>query len=269
MKKELSTLVNRLNNTALYENEVIPWSSPVLSFGDVSSAKIATIGLNPSNREFVDRNGKELDGVHRRFHTLNSLGIRSWSEATEEHISVMLDCCYDYFTRNPYDGWFKKLDHLISGTLISYYFPSNQACHLDLIPYATSRKWTELTISQKFTLLENSVDTLGLLLKNSSIKLLVLNGQTVVENLEKISNVIFEKTLMPNWALPRKSGDWISGYAYKGVIKSLGGVKLKNDINVFGFNHNIQSSFGVTKKVQISIKNWISESSKNIFHETI
>ena len=269
MTKELSILVGRLNNTTVHETEVIPWSSPVLSFGNLSSAKVATIGLNPSNREFVDINGKELEGRDRRFPTLNSLGISSWCEANEKHMSVMLDCCYDYFTRNPYDSWFKKLDYLISGTLASYYFPSNQACHLDLIPYATARKWTDLSLEQKTVLLETSADTLGILLKNSSVKLLILNGQTVVDNLERISNVLFEKSLMPDWTLPRKIGDGVFGYAYKGAIRNLGGVRLKNEINVLGFNHNIQSSFGVTKKVQNAIRDWISESAKNVFHETI
>lgn len=268
MKDELLILVKRLNRTVNHKTEVIPWSSPVLSFGNLSVAKIATIGLNPSNREFVDEAGKELDGAERRFHTLRSLGINNWNETTENHLSIILDSCNEYFSRNPYDSWFKKLDHIISGTSMSYYFPSRQACHLDLIPYATARKWAELTLKQKILLLENSADTLGLLLKNSSISLLVLNGQTVVDNLEKISDTKFERTLKSNWSLPRRVGRRVPGYAYKGVIKNIAGIKLRNEIKILGFNHNIQSSFGVTKSVQISIRNWVSESAKKVFNAT-
>jgi hypothetical protein len=264
MTDELSILVHRLNNATLQETDVIPWSSPVLSFGNLSSAKIATIGLNPSNREFVDVDGQELIGTNRRFHTLNSLGITNWSEADEKHMSIILDDCYHYFSRNPYDNWFRKLDYLISGTLMSYYFPSKQACHLDLIPFATARKWTELTFDQKNILLESSADTLGILLRDSSVRLLILNGQTVVDNLQKISNVSFKKSLMPNWTLPRKRGKGVLGYAYRGTVHNLGGIKLKNEIHVLGFNHNIQSSFGVTKDVQDAIRNWITKSAKNI-----
>jgi hypothetical protein len=265
MNQELSILIDRLGNSALLGTEVISWGCPVPSFGDLSLARIATIGLNPSNREFVDEQGKELDGVDRRFHTLNSLGIEKWSEASQQHLKSIWYLCQNYFSRNPYDTWFKRLDNIISGTAMSYYFPSGQACHLDLIPYATASKWTSLTTDQRTLLLEIAGDTLGLLLKNSPVELLILNGQTVVDNLQKIADVEFERIHIPEWTLPRKSGDGVLGYAYKGNIRTLGGIELQREICVLGYNHNIQSSFGVTNQVQTAIKNWISYSSKQIF----
>ncbi len=51
-------------------------SLPVLAFGDLFKAGIATVGLNPSRREFLDNHGRELDGPKRRFETLGSLGAR-------------------------------------------------------------------------------------------------------------------------------------------------------------------------------------------------
>jgi hypothetical protein len=265
MNKELSILVDRLNDRALLETEIIAWGCPVPSFGDLSLARVATIGLNPSNREFVDQEGKELDGVDRRFHTLSSLGIAKWSEANQQHLNLIWDLCQSYFSRNPYDSWFKRLDNIISGTAMSYYFPSGKACHLDLIPYATASKWTSLTSEQRSLLLEIAGDTLGLLIKNSPVELLVLNGQTVVDNLQKIADIEFERIQIPEWTLPRKSGDGVLGYAYKGNIQALGGVNLGRQICVLGYNHNIQSSFGVTNQVQTAIRNWISYSSKEIF----
>src|SRR5574337_132908 len=175
MTQELSALVERLNDPQLFQASVIPWGSPVPSFGNLSSSKIATLGLNPSNREFVDEKGHELNGASRRFHTLNSLGLREWSEVTEKHLNLILDFCQNYFSRNPYDGWFKRLDYIISGTSMSYYFPSGEACHLDLIPYATACKWTDLNPNQRSLLLDLTGDTLGLLLKDSPVELLVLN----------------------------------------------------------------------------------------------
>lgn len=265
MNKELSTLVKRLNDSSLLENEVIPWGSPVPSFGNLSLARVATIGLNPSNREFVDPSGKELDGKERRFHTLSSLGIARWSDATQDHLDLILELCQNYFSRNPYDAWFKRLDNLISGTAMSYYFPSGQACHLDLIPYATSSKWTSLTSEQRLLLLKITGDTLGLLLRNSPVELVILNGQTVVDNFQRIAGVEFERILIPEWALPRKSGESVPGYAYKGDVDKIGGIELAHRICVLGYNHNIQSSFGVTNQVQAAIRNWISISSKNVF----
>lgn len=242
----------RIHNTS-----IIPWSSPIPSFGDLYTADVATVGLNPSNREFVDASGKELDGMQRRFHTLKSLGISKWSDAESSHKDLILDLCKNYFTRNPYD-WFKKMDYVISGTNRSYYFPSGRACHLDLIPYATMNKWADLSIKERTLLLEISGDTLGVLLRASPIQVLVLNGITVVENLKKISDVNFDIKKMQGWTLPRISGEGVLGYSYKGLLSNIAGLRLNRKVLVLGYNHNIQSSFGVTTKVLQAIRKWIA-----------
>lgn len=264
MTAELINLVERLNDPKFRKADVITWGSPIMSFGDLSNSKIATLGLNPSNREFVDEKGRELKGTKRRFHTLESLGIKKWSEAEVRHIDLIAELCYEYFFRNPYDGWFKKLDYLISGTSMSYYFPSGEACHLDIVPYATTSKWTDLSPEQKSLLLQLSGDTLGLLLKHSPVKILILNGQTVVDHLQKISNIVLRKTHMPSWTLPRRDSPGVAGYSYVGEINQIAGVDLNQPISVLGYNHNIQSSFGVTSQVQSSIRGWISKKSKVI-----
>jgi hypothetical protein len=258
MRTVLEHLISSLTSQSLKNLDVIPWSSPILSFGDLESARIATIGLNPSDREFIDASGKELEGHNRRFHTLKSLGLKNWNAIEEEHFEAILLLYKEYFLRNPYDGWFKRLDHLISGTSNSYYFPSHTACHLDLIPFATFSKWMDLDQKKRNTLLEVSIDSLGLLLQHSQIGFVVLNGKTVVDNFEKFADVTFERTYMPEWNLPRKGNDGVRGYAYYGQIKYLGNTSLNRVITVLGYNHNIQSSFGVTREVQSSIRNWIT-----------
>jgi len=119
MNSLVSTLLRRLDDKSLIGTGVIPWSSPVLSFGDLSTARVATLGLNPSNREFVDGDGKELDGASRRFHTLTSLGLSAWSDAKPRHLSLIAESCRDYFATNPYDTWFKRLDRVIAGLKVS------------------------------------------------------------------------------------------------------------------------------------------------------
>src|SRR6266700_2791620 len=111
----LTTLIDRLDSSAMSGTDVIPWGAPVPSFGDLSLARVATLGLNPSNREFVDDGGDELQGPNRRFHTLNSLGLRRWSEVNARHLLLILDSCRTYFLGNPYDRWFKRLDYVIAG----------------------------------------------------------------------------------------------------------------------------------------------------------
>jgi hypothetical protein len=264
MDEMLSTLIAQLENKSIKTTKVIPWSCPVPSFGDFSQATVATVGLNPSNREFVDESGKELEGAARRLHTLKSLGITRWREAEYDHLNQIEESCRGYFARNPYNGWFRSLDQMIAGARASYYGNAARACHLDLIPFATSCKWTELATTQRTALLQCSGNTLGFLLRDSKIRLMVLNGKTVVENLQRVACIELEKTRMDGWELPRRNGNGIAGIAYRGSIRTLCGVKLGRSILVLGYNHNIQSSFGVTTGVKNAIRDWITEEAQEV-----
>jgi hypothetical protein len=264
MKTALLTLLQRLDEKSSKEMGIIPWSCPVPAFGNLSNARVATLGINPSNREFVDNLGRELSGGSRRFHTLNSLGLECWSEAKAQHLQLILHSCMTYFSTNPYDGWFKQLDFILGETSSSYY-PSllmgdgNEACHLDLIPYATSSKWTSLTPNQRELLLSFSGNVLGLLLRDSPVTLLVLNGSAVVNNFQSITGMPLEKKIMKSWVLPRQSQPDVKGIAYIGKISQIAGVKLNRQIAVAGYNHNLQSSFGVTRSVRESIRHWVGQ----------
>jgi hypothetical protein len=265
MNVTLSALIRHLGQDGLSETTVIPWSCPVPSFGDVSRARVATLGLNPSNREFVDQSGKELVGPSRRFHTLGSLGLAHWSEAKSEHMRLVGESCRTYFLGNPYDTWFRQLDHVLAEANVSYYGLIGGACHLDLIPYATARKWTDLSSRQRSSLFRVAGDTLGHLLAESPIRLLVLNGSAVVTHFQNLSGIRLEKQVIKDWTLYRRSQPDVLGTAYRGVISHLLGVKLRRDVSVFGFNHNIQSSFGVTREVKLSIRRSIGRMADQVF----
>ena len=264
MYSTLTTLLDRLDSSAISKTNVIRWGCPVPSFGNLSGSRVATLGINPSNREFVDQSGNELEGEYRRFHTLRSLGLDSWSEVDARHLHAILDSCRTYFSGNPYDRWFKRLDQVISGTMASFYDPDDEACHLDLIPYATGRKWTDLTTQQKSSLLTVAGDTLGLLLRDSPVRILILNGSSVVRRFQCVAGVLLDRQEMPSWALPRRTGPDVMGVAYMGVVKSFSGIQLRNKIKVLGFNHNLQSSFGVTNEVIHAIRKWIAESTRKV-----
>jgi hypothetical protein len=267
MRHALKNLIERFDDPIFSETNVISWGAPVPAFGDLSRSHVATLGLNPSNREFVDTKGEELSGTERRFHTLKSLHLAKWSEVTAAHLKKITDSCDKYFCGNPYNGWFKDLNDMIAGTNFSYYGKNPTACHLDLIPYATECKWTDLTTKQRLQLLNLAGDTLGLLLQDSPVKLLVLNGRAVVENLEKLAGTQFLREVIPEWTLPRKSNQGVPGIGYSGTIKEISGIPLDRQIHVLGYNHNIQSSYGVTKQVKASIQSWIAQSSEELFCE--
>lgn len=236
---------------------IMNWACPIISFGDPNFSNVATLGLNPSNLEFVDQYGSELQGPLRRFHSLYSLGLNKWKEALDTDLMFLLDSFYGYFNHNPYDNWFKKLDYIISGSSYSYYFPFCNACHLDLVPFATSVKWGYLSKKEQTQLLQVSQKYFAHILKWSRIHTIILNGRSVVDGLQVISGVLFKETQMPLWNLPRQNGQEVLGYAYEGFIDKIGPIALNKEIKVLGYNHNIQSSFGVTSQVQSEIRKWI------------
>jgi len=254
----LATLICRLDRATASGTDVIQWGCPVPSFGDLSNAQVATVGLNPSNREFVDSLGRELAGQFRRFDTLASLGLTSWLDADTRHLRSIIASCQRYFSRNPYDMWFKRLDEVASGANASFYGPGANACHLDLIPYATARKWTELTSRQRSSLLSIAADTLALLLRNSPVRVLILNGRSVVEHFQSIWGIHLDRERIPDSTLRRRTGSDIIGYGFRGTVCTLSGIPLQNEILILGYNHNIQSSFGVTRGVIDAIRNWLS-----------
>ncbi len=73
---------------------------------------------------------------------------------------------------------------------------------------------------------------------------------------------------MRDWTLPRREGPGVTGFAFRGRVRHLFGVDLGRSVLILGYNHNIQSSFGVTTEVKGAIRNWIAQSVKDASHET-
>ena len=267
INRVVTTLVNRLDDAELKKLEVIDRYSPIPVFGDISRSRVATVGINPSDREFVDSTGVELDGDRRRFHTLNSLSLGAWTQADFRHIRSIVDSCITYFIRNPYDRWFRVLDKVVCGTNSSFYAPIGCACHLDLVPFVTSKKWALLPGKNKARLLSSSLDVLGILIRESPIEVLILNGRTVLTTFERFFGHGLRSSEMAEWRLRRKHGPDVVGISYVGRVDEIGGINLGRKILVLGFNHNLQSSYGITNKVIKSIREWIADSVRSMGNE--
>ena len=252
-----TTSVNRLAYGEVDGEAVLAWSCPVPYFGQLGASKVATLGINPSNREFVDAAGRELDGTTRRFHTLSSLGLARWSDASSFDIRAIITACDDYFRGNPYDRWFRVLDKAISATGASYYSTKTPAAHLDLVPYATHLKWGDLRAAQRRALLDSSADLLGALLCDSAVELLVLNGAAVVREFEKLCGHPLEMEHQSGWDLMRQGSLRVAGVGYVGEVTRIGSADLARRVSIVGFNHNLQSSFGVTRRALGAIARWV------------
>ena len=168
---------------------MIPWSCPVPCFGDLTTAGVATVGINPSNREFLDEFGEELEGDARRLPTLKSLGLSCWADLEATQLRELINACLEYFRRNPYDRWFSTLERILQKIGGTFYGDAPSACHLDLVPYATTVKWGLLPSLDRRELMQTNIDALGLLLRDSHVEVLILNGQSVVSQFEASTGV--------------------------------------------------------------------------------
>lgn len=257
--KELMRLVQLLANGFPAALGAIPWASPVPMFGSVLKSRVATLGLNPSNLEFEGIGGHPLCKPLNRFETLGSLCLQNWRRAGATEIIRISDACEFYFARRPYHIWFNPLDKIIGGLGVSYYDEQSSACHLDLVPFATATKWSGLNGSARAQLMAMGAPTLVQLIKSSDIRILVLNGASVVRAFETLIGAKLEKSEMAEWALRRGCGRNVTGYAYVGRISSIGEVPIGRTLLVLGYNHNIQSSFGVSTAVVQEIRRWIAQ----------
>lgn len=254
----MTAFIRQLESGRLADRNVLEWGCPVPFFGDLTVARVATVGINPSNREFVDDSGHELRGEAQRLPTLSSLGVDSWAQIDADDLRAILGACRGYFRRNPYDRWFGVLERMLSGSSVSFYGRNALACHLDLVPFATNDKWGNLAAVDRAALLLESEAIVGELLAESRLSLLVLNGRSVVRQFESMAQVVLDETVMPDWNLPRATSPDVPGIAYTGWISTFCGVELRQPLRVLGYNHNLQSSFGVTGQVISDIGLWLA-----------
>lgn len=171
-------LVKRAGESPPRECSVVPGSTPVVSFGHPLVAEVATLGINPSSREFVGRDGSLLARSKRRLATLDSLGVRSYDEVDHEKAAQIVDDCADYFGRRPY-LWFKVLDDVLSSSLgVSY--RDGTACHLDLVQWATDPVWTGLPQTVRARLLSADRPFLVQQLGREGYRLIIVAGRTAM-----------------------------------------------------------------------------------------
>lgn len=159
-------------------------SLPVLFFGDVFTAQIATIGINPSDQEYLDPNGHELDGDARRFETLTSLGATARSSLTDAQCATALRRMRSYFVRRQtVFRWFRPLERVLAGMRHSY--ASGYVAHLDLVQEATQPAWGALARAHRgeaADLLAADAPFLRWQLTTFPLRAVICNGMTALRH---------------------------------------------------------------------------------------
>lgn len=171
------------------------YSIPVFSFGDPTNALIATISINPSDKEFLNRQGNPLHLLNARFtHPWVSPGAAPKPNLTSLVNAIQSDC-NNYFKRNTYyKSWFNPMQQLLTHPNtktkgLSYF--NGSVCHLDLSPWASKPVWRRLTAAEQQAHITNGtpilLDQLGFSggcihqsERSSNIHTILLNGKTTV-----------------------------------------------------------------------------------------
>jgi hypothetical protein len=245
----------------VYENSfvvsrlILEGSTPVISFGDFTKSSIATLGINPSPLEFVNRRGQILNSSEKRLADLESLALGPEDFLLSRNkVEEIWRGCQLYFqeNRNPYWGWFDILEQLLNSIGISY--KTNAACHLDLAPIATKDVYSKLSMSDKFILVTNFRRTLEKQLRASKIKTVIFNGRTVFETLQFVQNVDWKPLELVNYKCNGRS-----------LTSSLHAGEAETGQRYLGWTVNLQSFRGNKKERQellLQLSEWVKRNSQ-------
>ncbi len=222
---------------------VVPGSTPVVVFGNARTATVATLGLNPSRLEFLDRNGHELIGDDRRLATHRSLGTDDLVNVPSPAVAQVVHDCHSYFQRNPYRIWFDQLEKILKACGVSYY--DGSACHLDLVQWATNPTWGKIKSRElQNQLIDADAKFLRHQLTAENINLLLVNGRGVKDQLQrKLGATLREVTP-------------IAGYGNRDTRVFVG--TLLDRVRVIAWSTNLQSSFGVTNELRTKLANKVA-----------
>jgi len=166
----------------------VPGSLPVLFFGDLYSASIATVGLNPSNQEYTDKRGVLLSGARQRFATLDSLGAADRSALTDAQCDEAIEWMRNYFgDGKPVYRWFNAHARVTDGLGVS--FKDGSAAHIDLVQESTYLTWSTLHETVHDELLRSDLPFLRWQLSSFGLRAIICTSKTVSRHIRSLFDI--------------------------------------------------------------------------------
>ena len=167
--------------------QLVEFSTPVVSFGYPSNARMVTVGINPSSLEFLtaDKNKKILPAAEKRLVDLEMLGVSNPKALTRETAIKVINGCYRYFdkTSKPYMKWFRHLNDNVNDYFDCDY-RDGTAAHLDLVQWATHPVWGKIKdYGVREELLQSDADFLRFQINQKKYEVIFMNGKQVYEQL--------------------------------------------------------------------------------------
>jgi hypothetical protein len=233
LENEIARIVRKSATPEL----AVPGSTVVTSFGDPSKAEIATLGINPSSKEFLRNSSQLYAGGKKRLVDFETLGLEFTASLSETHAEQILEGCLSYFSAdsNPYMAWFGQLENLILNPL-GFSYLNGSAVHLDLIQTATFPVWSNLTDSERKSLLDEDLEFLKFQLNAYPLKTILVNGRSAINQVNETGLIELEQVD----EIVIDSNDKVSKSAiFKG--------ELPNGSSVFGWTFNLQSMKATTE----------------------
>lgn len=168
-------------------------SLPVLFFGDLLTAEVATVGLNPSDREYLDSQGRMLTGTRQRFATLETVGAMNRAGLTDDACEEAVEWMRAYYgAGNPVYGWFTALERVAQGFGVS--LRDGSCVHLDLVQDATRPTWSGLQESERAALLAQDLPFLEWEIRAYPLRAVICTGKTVSMHIRSRLGVQVEQT---------------------------------------------------------------------------
>ena len=172
---------------------IVTKSVPICFFGNLETARVATLSINPSFHEFEK-------GAHR-LQDRNSLP--GWPDDSDElsdaQANAVYDSCIEYFHKNPYTGWFgtekKGLCQFLKQKYGASYYDGSLV-GIDIVPWATTEIWGDLPENKRNVLVTEYEPYLKFILSNLDLDVIYINGSGVKDVVQKALGVGFTETLV-------------------------------------------------------------------------
>ncbi len=189
--------------------------------------------------------------------TLDALGRRSLEGAGPDEVRAVVDECASYFERpTAFWRWFRVLQRLLDAATDSRYtYLNRDACHLDLVQWATDPVWRHLPGPVRNHLLAEGVPHLRRQLEHhAAIQVVLLNGKQVVgqvvesglADLREVGSVVYR---------PR---DGETSRLYVGQANR---AWLNRPLQFLGWSANLQGNPGANSRsfVEWVLAPWVKE----------
>ncbi|GAB3690130.1 hypothetical protein GCM10027592_07190 [Spirosoma flavus] len=182
-------LIERVSRVIEDNLNITKGSTPVPFFGNFNTSKSCTISINPSDNEFIKKSKSGISTFRKRLISRNDLNIKDNEIISMSDCEEVLKSCLNYFQNDPYRLWFDKYNEFLNQFDLSYY--KGTVVHLDIVQWATTPFWQDLSNEVKNTLIYQDLPFLKMVLDDKNFEYIFLNGDTTVNSIKELLNLSF------------------------------------------------------------------------------